>query len=212
MTHIPHRVFLRVPFCRPGRIAASILALMAVLAPLGACVTEPPAASLPQLTFSHLAPIVLKVAQVEVANDYAAPLQAPHIEHVVPAAPEAALRSWAAHRLSAAGGTGVARLVIKTASVTAVPLKVTPGLKGAFTKDQSERYEAVVRAELHIYEGGGSGTGYVAAEASHSRTVAENASVNDRRRVQFELIEVLMADFDREMEKNIRTHLGRWLK
>lgn len=173
--------------------------------------SEPLQAPVPQLTFSHLSAFPLRVAQVEIADEYAAPVDPPHIERLVPAAPDAAIRAWAGHRLVAAGGTGVARLVIKTASVTATPLKVTQGLKGAFTKDQSERYEAVVRAELHIYEGGGTDAGYVAAEASHSRTVAENASVNDRRRVQFELVEALMTEFDREMEKNIRAHLGRWL-
>lgn len=194
-----------------SRLLARFLVLLLAAAPMGACVTEPPQASLPRLTFSHLAPFSLRVAQIEIADDYAAPVDPPHIERLVPAAPDAALRAWAGHRLMAAGGAGVARLVIKTASVTATPLKVTQGLKGAFTKDQSERYEAAVRAELRIYDGGGTDAGYVAAEASHSRTVAENASVNDRRRVQFELVEALMAEFDREMEKNIQAHLGRWL-
>lgn len=180
---------------------------------VASCVTtQPKQASLPALTFTHLPAIALKVAQIEVVSEYVSPLRSPHIEHTVPVAPEAALKLWAQSRLKAVGGKGVARLVIKTASVKDVVLKVRPGLTGAFYKDQSDRYEAAVSATLYIYEGGGASVGFAEAQATQSRTVAENASVNDRNRVQFEVVAAVLNGFDKELEKSIRAHLTRWLK
>ena len=188
---------------RPFSLIASVLVL-------SACVTTP--APMPEMTFSHLTPIALAVSRIEVTSTYTSPMKVPHVEHSAPMAPEKALRLWAARRLTAVGGAGVARLVIENASLTDVRLKTQKGLKGAFTTDQSDRFEGSVKAELRIYQGGAAAAGYVVAEATHSRTLAEDASVTERRRVQFELVEALMADFDKEMEKNIRAYLGRWLK
>ena len=186
--------------------------VLALLVPVAACETVEPPAPLPQLTFENLKPIPLKVAQVELADEYVSPLDGPHVEGTVPVSPATAMKAWAARRLVAGGGNGVARLVIKTASMTATPLKLTSGLKGAFTDEQSERYDVDVKAELRIYDGGGAmGAAYVIAEASLSRTIPEKSTINDRRRVQFEVVEAVMADFDKEMEKTMRAHLARWM-
>jgi hypothetical protein len=198
-----------VPMTRLCRV----LLLFAPLAVLAGCAAAPPEkAALPEMTFSHLAPIELAVAQVEIVDDYTPPLAPPHVERQAPVAPEAALKAWAGRRLKASGGRGVARFVIRSASLTDVRLATTKGLKGAFTKDQSDRFEAEAVAELLIYEGGGAPAGRIEAEARHSRTIAEDASVNERRRLQYDLVEALMAGFDKEMEKNMRAHLARWLK
>lgn len=206
--------------CRPWHTSqAMISTLKKITAVLAACVlaascasAPPPAAALPELTFSHLTPFNLAVAQVEVASEAHASLKAPHIESTAPVAPEKAVRQWAAHRLKAAGGNGVGRLVITAASLTETPLTVRQGLKGAFYKEQSVRYEVEVSAVLHIHDGGGASIGRAEAGAKRSRTVREDASINDRRRVQFDLVEAAMADFDKEMEKAVGTHLGRWLR
>ena len=44
-----------------------------------------------------------------------------------------------------------------------------------------------------------------------TRTVREDASLHDRKRIWFEMTEALMKDFNAEMEKNIRQHLGGYL-
>ncbi|MCH8213764.1 MAG: hypothetical protein IIC54_06800, partial [Proteobacteria bacterium] len=46
---------------------------------------------------------------------------------------------------------------------------------------------------------------------SRSRTLREDASINDRERMWFDLIEALMRDFNAELEKNIRQYLGGYL-
>ncbi len=193
---------------RRARRAFAVVALVAA----AACATEVPQQTLPELTYGHLSPLALGVGAVEVTSEYAAPMAAPHVEHLFPTPPEKALRQWATDRLKAAGGPGVARFVIKDARVTETALAHDEGVKGAFTKEASERYDAAVEAVVEIIDGDGKSRGHASARATRSRTVREDVSMNERDRIRFELIEALMKDFDAEIENNIRTYLAKTLQ
>ncbi len=191
---------------------AVFLVAAALTAGLTACETPLPAQKIPGITFQHLAPIKLAVAKVEVTSTYREPLRPPNVEHLFPTPPGAALRIWAADRLRAEGGSDVAKMVISNASVTDTKLKIRKGIAGAFFIEQSERYDAAVEAAIMIVDANGKQKAFATARASRSTTVAENASISERRRIQFEMIEALMKDFDVEMEKNIRRYLANWIR
>jgi hypothetical protein len=185
----------------------TVLLGIVLTAILTACETAPPKPRLFDLTFANLPIFVLDVARLEVVSDYAAPIKAPNVEHLFPTPPETGLRRWAADRLKAGGKKGSARFVIVNAAVTEAALPVAEGLKGAFKKEQSERYEAVVEASLEILDARGFRRGFASARVSRSRTVREDASLNAREAAWFALTEVLLNDFDTELEKNIRQYL-----
>jgi hypothetical protein len=42
--------------------------------------------------------------------------------------------------------------------------------------------------------------------------VREDITINKRERIWFDLTEALARDFDAAMEKNMRQHLGRWIR
>ena len=193
------------------RRAKRALAIVATAA-VAACATEVPQQTLPKLTYGHLSPLVLNVGAVEVASEYAAPMAEPHVDHLVPTPPENALRQWATDRLKAGGGPGIARFVIKDARVIETALARDQGVKGAFTKEPSERYDATIEAVVEIVDADGKTRGHAAARATRSRSVLEDVSLNERDRIRFELIEALMTDFDAEIERNIRTYLGNTLR
>ncbi len=195
-----------------SRAAVSVFAVFLFAAGLGACETPLPAQKIPGITFQHLAPIKLAVAKVEVTASYREPLAPPNVEHLFPTPPGAALRIWAADRLRAEGGANVAKMVISNASVIDTKLKTRKGIAGAFFIEQSERYDAAVEADIMIVDANGNQKAFATARASRSTTVAENVSINERQRIQFELIEALMKDFDIEMEKNIRRYLANWIR
>jgi len=102
-------------------------------------------------------------------------------------------------------------LTIKDASVIEKTLKTKKGLSGFFTNDQSEKYDFRVAAELKIETINGE-KGLVAAEASRSKTVPENITLNDREMMYFERTEALMSDFNAQMEKNVRAFLGKFIR
>jgi hypothetical protein len=178
---------------------------------LGGCESDLPVQKLPELTFSHLPAITLNVVQVSVESEFTVPMTRPHIEHMLPTPPEKAMRRWAADRLRAAGSALSARFLVTDASFTEEELPVQKGIRGAFTVGQSARYEARVAATLEIVDDRGFRRGYARADARRSRTIPENATLNERDRMWFDLVDDVMKDFDRVMERNIRENLGAFV-
>ena len=201
------RIGIRTPRVGRAGLAAAALLGLVLMSMLAACETPPPKPRLLGLTFAHLPILSLDVARVEVVSDYAPPMKAPNVEHLFPTPPEMGLRRWAADRLKAGGKKGSARFVIHIAAVTETALPVTKGLKGAFKKEQSERYAAVVEASLEIVDARGFRKGFASARVTRSRTVREDATLNQREALWFAMTEALLNDFDKEIEQNIRRYL-----
>jgi hypothetical protein len=178
---------------------------------LGACQSPPPRPTYPELTWTHLPPFRLDVAEVEIVSEYEPTFRPPNVEHLAPVPPEQAARRWAEDRIQAAGERGRAKVIIKEASIVEVPLELEEGLRGYLTTEQAERYDAVVEVEIEIRGPRGYRDGFAKARAERTRTVPEDITLNERERVWFELTEGLMKDFDAEMSKNIRQHLARFL-
>ena len=179
---------------------------------LAACETPPPGQSFPEITFDHKPGLTLDVAEIQVESKFTAPLTAPHVEHLMPAPPERSLRRWAVDRLRAAGRGGSARFTILDATVVEDRLPLTKGVRGVFTTEQAERYTATVEARLVVFDDRGNELGTTNAKATHSTTVAEDASLHERERTWFTLTETLMNTFDAEMEQVTRQFLGGFLR
>jgi hypothetical protein len=112
----------------------------------------------------------------------------------------------------AMGGPRRAVVTIRDASVQEVPLARTGGVKGAFTTDQTERYDARVAADIAIFEPDGRRSAYALAEATRSTTVPEDATLAEREQIWFQLTEQLMRDFDDEMERQVRGNLSGYIR
>lgn len=181
---------------------------------LAACQNTPP--QRPQfadLTFRHLSAWRFDVARVEVKDSYAAPLRAPNVEHEMSVPPARAAANWANARLQAVGGGfRTVEFVIKNAAVTEANLNRTQGLRGMFTTDQTERYDAVLDVELIVRGERGFQEASARAEARRSITMPENATLNQREETWFRLTEQLMADINAEMERSVPTAMGRYLR
>ncbi|NQU57272.1 MAG: hypothetical protein HQ513_08555 [Rhodospirillales bacterium] len=178
---------------------------------LTGCAASVPTPTFPELTFGHLGLINLNVASLEIVSSYKSPMAVPNVEHRFPTPPGVALKRWADDRLKAAGTSARARFTILDASVRETTLEMQKGLKGAFTKDQSERYDGVLEATLEIIDDNANSKGFANAKVSRSITVREDATVNDRMQAWFKLNEALLQDINSEFEKNISQYLGNWL-
>ncbi len=179
---------------------------------LTACVTTPERPRYAEITFQHLTPIKLNVGEIRVVNEYRSPLKSPNVEHELPVKIDQSVRRWAQDRLQAVGSSGAyAVLTIKDASAVERDLPKTSGLKGLFTKDQSALYEFNVSAELELVSINGS-KGLATAQSMRKKSISEEATLNERDRMYFDQTEALMRDFDLEMEKNIRTFLGLFIR
>jgi hypothetical protein len=182
-----------------------------VISSLASCQATAPTLVFPELTFQHMKSLSLDVAKLETMSSYTPPMSAPNVDHLFHTSPAGVLGRWAEDRLRAVGKNGFARFTIIEASVTETPLDMKKGIIGAFTKDQSERYDAVLEAKLEIFDDSGLSIGFARAKATRSVTVREDSSVNQREQAWFRLTAELVRDIDAELEKNISMYLSRWL-
>lgn len=178
---------------------------------IGACAQVPPPPTLPGITFAHLSPFQLAVGELEIESRFTSPMTPPHAEHKVPQSPEQVIRRWAEDRLRVSTGQTFARFIILDATVTEHALETDGTLKAIFTNEQEMRYQAVAEATLEIRGAAGNFLGNATARATRTITVPENATINERDRALFDLIDQLMQNFNTEMDESIRTHLSQWV-
>jgi len=195
-----------------NRLMYSLLVVLTLGGALGACETAPPAKPVTDVSFTHLPPIALNVARIEVVSEYRPTYAKPNVEHLFPVTPASALERWANERLRPLGNAGVARFVIMDASVTETALERKKGLVGLVTIEQAERYDGAVRARIEVVDAKGTSGGGASAYATRYQTVAEGASPNDRRKVWLDLVTGMMGDFNTEMERNVREVLGNFVR
>lgn len=192
------------------RLAVLFLGLFTVGA-LSACETQIQRPTYAELTFSHMDPIYLDVAEINIVKAYQPTGAKPHVELEFPVSPLDTAARWAKDRLQAVGVSGVATITITDASAVETELEQEGGLTGALTTEQSERYDATLAMAIEIFDPNGS-SGNTFAEVKRSTTVAEDASLNDRERTWYVLTEKLAKDLDRRMSENIKNHLTMFVR
>ncbi|OHC76221.1 MAG: hypothetical protein A3G18_10995 [Rhodospirillales bacterium RIFCSPLOWO2_12_FULL_58_28] len=190
----------------------NFLILVAMAVSLASCETAVPDRKFTVLTYSHLPPFNLNVGAVQIIHQYKSPLALPNVEYQFPTPPETALKQWATDRLLAKGKQGAARFTIVDAKVTRTLLPLKKGLEGSFYVEQSDRYDGSIEVTLEIVDDKGSKLGFANAAAGRSVTVREDATLNDREKVWHAMTESMMNDLNNIFEKNIRFHLGKFIK
>ena len=174
-----------------------------------------PSAELPPpIGLNYLAnkPIRLNVARVEVIKKYQSSSIAPHVENNFPVPPVAMIQQWVQDRLLPIGKTGYAVVTIEDASVIETSLKGTPGFKGLFTVDQSEQYDASMSVKIEIFDDLGALKCFAYARTKGSRSVAENLTLGQRRKVWIVMMEKIMNNLDAELDLNVRKYLSTYVQ
>lgn len=189
------------------RRAALLLAFV-----VAGCGSAPGPPTYSEIRFTDKPPIRLDVARIEVVQAYRSPLKAPNVEHLFPLRPARAAAQWARDRLRARGTTGRAEAVIRDASATETALKRTEGVRGAFTTDQAERYDATITISVHILDSLGKELANASATARFSRTVAEDVTLNEREREWHRMTTAMMQALDTALEGEMKKSLAAYLK
>lgn len=156
-------------------------------------------------------PIHLNVSRVEVIKQYQSSSTPPHVENDFPMPPVAMIQQWVQDRLLPVGKTGYAVVTIEEASVIEKPLQGTTGFKGLLTVDQSEQYDAKMSVKIEVFDDGGNSKGFAYARAQGSRTIAENFNLGQRRKVWIVMMEKLMNGLDEELDRNVKSYLGKYI-
>ena len=178
---------------------------------LSGCTTSPPVRNLDTISYSERPPIRLDVREIEIQRAYQPPSAPPNVDHMFPVPPAAGAQLWAAERLRAAGPLRRARFIVLEAPVIEIPLARSDDLTATFTIEQSERYEARLVTELQILAEDDRIEASVTVEVTHSRTVPENLTLNERVEVWHEMTRSLLDEMDRQLEATITEALTAYL-
>ena len=181
-------------------------ALGVVLLAIAACVPPATKPSFPDIRFTDQPKLRLDVAAIEVVDDYHPTFQAPNVDHLFPVPPQRAAENWAHDRLEATGTTRRARVRIIDANVKETELPRTQGITGAFTTDQAQRYDATLEMSVEILNDRGLPERTVTAKSSRTQSVAEGITPNERDTVWYNMTKQLLADQNRELEKQMRAN------
>ena len=189
--------------------AVKVSAILWLAVWVTSCAVPAPSPTYPEITFSHLSPIRLNVAEIDIVENYVPPHRAPNVEHNFPVTPLAAMRQWAVDRIEAAGATRRGRVIIEDARVVAVLLPIRKGLQGLLYKEQEIRYDATLEARVEVRADRGYRDSYATARVTHSQTVPEEMTLSDRDQLFFAMTEELMQELNSVLEANIRQHMQR---
>jgi hypothetical protein len=193
---------------RPARRVLQIAALLALAA---GCAGPPPRPTYPDIRFTDRPAIVLDVARVELATTYPAPFKAPNVDQLFPVPPSRALENWARDRLKPTGRNGRAIFTIRNASVTETELPQAEGIRGALTTAPAQRYDLALEATLQIVDDSGLQAHTATVKSSRSQSVLQGITPNERDKAWYDMTKDAMADFDRQMESEIRGNFGNFV-
>ena len=189
--------------------ALQLLVTVMLLIGLTSCSVPAPSSAYPEITFSHLPPIRLKVAEVDIVENYVPPHRGPNVDHLFPITPVAALRQWIVDRIEAAGKTRRGRVIIEDARVVAVDLPVRKGLQGLFYKEQEVRYAAAMEARVEVRSERGFQNSFATARVTRSKTASEEMTLAEKGQLFFGLTEELIKELNSVLEANIRMHMQK---
>jgi len=194
------------------RRLVSLFVLAAAAIGLAACPPPPALPTYAEITFSHLPPIEVNVAEIRIEVPYQEPLAAPHVGESFPVPPTRAARRWAEDRLRAVGDRGVLVITIREAGAVETELEQAGGLTGAFTKQQAQKYEATVSMLAEATDPVGPRVGNSSVTVRRSVTVREDADINEREDTWYKLTQDVMADLNTAMEAEMRRSLASFLR
>lgn len=198
----------------PHPVISQITLLLSVLLMaflLIGCQNTPAPASYAAPSFSSLPKLSFNVAKVEVDEEYNSPMRTPNVEHLFPTTPAQAVHIWVNDRIQATGSGGQMLFIIKDASVVETALPVKKGVEGAFTNEQASRYDAKLIVEARIYsQDQAVSTASTDVTITLSRTLPENATLEQHDRLFNEMTNTMMQMFNQQMEQNMGSYFGNY--
>ncbi len=164
------------------------------LCALAAC-SSSPAPSFAPLDYSYLRPIVLKVANLNVVDNYVPGPDEATLEGKDPAPPASTLTAMLQHRLQPSGEPGNGTVTIQVASIT----EANGNLNGAMTVD------------VNLTSADGHSTGFAEANVSASQTAPDSDNPADLQAALYQMTKRLMDQMNVQLPYQIMHNIPSWV-
>ena len=164
------------------------------LCALAAC-SSSPAPSFAPLDYSYLRPIVLKVANLNVVDNYVPGPDEATLEGKDPAPPASTLMAMLQHRLQPSGEPGNGTVTIQVASIT----EANGNLNGNMTVD------------VNLTSADGHSTGFAEANVSASQTAPDSDNPADLQTALYQMTKRLMDQMNVQLPYQIMHNIPSWV-
>ena len=168
---------------------------------IGGCSLTPEAYEEPVLTFDHLEKQELPVARIQFLNQYSAPVTKNNIENKTRNAPLTTMQKWLEKRFVAVAPQDTLRVYIEEASLVKKDLPITDSIFGVFNVEPSQEYKARIFSKIEFLDDAGVLKASYNIRAERQVSLPNNATLVEKDRTLFRLMENLMQSIDREMMK-----------
>lgn len=149
----------------------------------------------------------MNVAKVNVIDDYDSTDQ--NTSYVL----GKEIHKWAQARLSANGADKTLEVRITEAGIAKKELpKQKSGVEGFFTKEQTEELSGRLAVDLKLYSPEKTlPVAFAQISAELSRTVREDASLEERKAIHRQIVAEIMQEVDKMLEDKLRTYFTQYL-
>lgn len=172
------------------------------------CETAPQAPRYLPFTIGKSQPVYLNVSGIEFIDQYKPPFVSPNVEHTFPIKTYDAIHKLVEDRLQPnRDASAQLKVTILDASVVEESLDRTPGIKGVFTNDQSDRYRGKMEVQFEIYE-----AGFLLPRAKYhvrverSGTIDERASYQDRQDFFYTFTQGMIEQLNQQMQEGLNKY------
>lgn len=170
---------------------------------------SPQGKPLPTLTFEHVEPLMVDVADVNIDNRFQPGFDMDDVSSSFPMPPDMALAKFTAQRLQPDGNSGVLNVVIKDAHVYRSEVKPEGGLNQWFGMNDSDLYEVMMAVSMYSADDLGQRNGpMVDLTFSGDLKVPEHYSIAEREDSQLRFLETLMKEVDKSYVNALRGKLS----
>lgn len=163
---------------------------------------------LPELTFAHLAPVHLNVAEIKTEQIFEPDQEHQKVINQMPISPNSAVLRYFDQRYVAAGNEG--RLIIQIIDTTVSRAEIEP--EGRFSKligiNKKQKYNAMAHIDVRFRRNTGSPASTSSVTARRTLTMPQNISLAEKDARLLEMIEDLVDEIDSIMIQSFDQTFG----
>ncbi|MBY0510751.1 MAG: hypothetical protein K2P94_11455 [Rhodospirillaceae bacterium] len=166
-----------------------------------------------KLEFANRQVLSVDATSLELKIGEIPPREYPHVNYRSHIRFEDGAREWAGQHFKLTGeSVNTLRITIRKGDIVEKLLPVKKGIKGWFTKDQSAEYEATLDLEIAIVNPNGQVLTSAQGKASTTRTVPEGTTDADKQQVWTGLIIATFDNLDNELQPQLRSVMGQYIR
>ena len=136
----------------------------------------------------------------------------PNVEHLAPLSFNDAVTAWADQRFEPNGvGDTVIEVTVDHATITERALDVDGGIRGMLKKEQAVEYEARLSVSVRAVGPSGQQRSATSAEVWRTQTVGEDATMADKQKVLFDMIEASVRAMDAKLIPDFRRYFANYV-